>query len=423
MAKVVDAPLPQWARPLLHERKRYKVLYGGRGSGKSWAVARSLVMLCDDGRPIRVLCARETQKSISESVHHLISEQIELLGLKDKFTIGEAYIRHNGNGSEITFAGLRQQGVANLKSYEGVNVCWVEEAQVVSKRSWDILTPTIRAPGSEIWVTFNPELDTDETYKRFVSNTPENCWVERVNWDANPWFPRVLDDERLSMQRRDPTGYKTVWEGQCRAAVEGAIYANEIEDAINNRRVTQVPYDPMLKVHAIWDLGWSDTMFIILVQRHVNSLLVIDVVEDSHRTYDWFSEELKLKRYNWGALWLPHDGFHANAQTGTTPAQMLTKLGWTLRRTPNKSVELGIKEARQTFGRIYFDSQKASRLVECLKRYRRHVPANTGEPSIPMHDEYSHGADAFRYLCLVAPLLGNEDLFAQKLKYDSKGIV
>ena len=147
--------LPEKLYPLLAP-KRYKVLHGGRGSSKSWSVARALVHMATI-RPIRVLCARETQKSIQESVHRLIKDQIGALGVEHLFDVQETKIIGT-NGSDFAFAGVRQQGVANLKSFEAVDICWVEEAAVVTKKSWDALIPTIRKPGSEIWITFNPEL-------------------------------------------------------------------------------------------------------------------------------------------------------------------------------------------------------------------------------------------------------------------------
>jgi len=170
--------IPQKLLPLF-QPKRYKVIHGGRGSAKSWSVARALVSI-GATKPIRVLCARETQKSIQESVHRLLKDQIESLGLDQFYTIQENKILGT-NGTEFTFAGIRQQGVANLKSYEGTDICWVEEAQVVTKKSWDVLIPTIRKPGSEIWVTFNPELDTDETFSRFVIRPPEDSIVIEMN--------------------------------------------------------------------------------------------------------------------------------------------------------------------------------------------------------------------------------------------------
>jgi len=182
--------VPDKLLPLLNTPARYKVAHGGRGSGKSWTVARMLVLLAAS-RPLRVLCARETQKSIQESVHRLLKDQIDMLGLRDAFDVQETRILGR-NGSDFAFAGIRQQGVTNLKSFEGVDVVWVEEAQVVTRKSWDVLIPTIRKPGSEIWITFNPELDSDETYERFVLNPPDGAVVIACNWSDNPWFPAEL---------------------------------------------------------------------------------------------------------------------------------------------------------------------------------------------------------------------------------------
>jgi phage terminase large subunit len=416
----LEIRLPDKLLPLFNPC-RYKVLHGGRGSAKSWSVARALITLAA-AKPIRVLCARETQKSIQESVHRLLKDQIEAMGLAHLFDIQETKILGK-NGSDFAFAGIRQQGVANLKSFEAVDICWVEEAQVVTDKSWDVLIPTIRKPGSEIWITFNPELDDDPTYKRFVLDPPEGAWVQQVNWSDNPWFPQVLEAERLHMKQRDPIGYQTTWEGKCRPAVEGAIYAGEIADALDKYRVCNVPYAPGLKVHVIFDLGWNDSTAIILAQRHLSEIRIIEYIEDSHRTIDWFSAELMNKRLNWGKLWIPHDGKHKNLQTGKSIEDVLRALGWNVGIVPNQSVEIGIKVTRQAFPRVYFDKTKASALLQRLKRYRRNVPVTTNEPTSPLHDENSHGADAFRYMALVADQMGNEELFSKKLKYESMGIV
>jgi phage terminase large subunit len=205
--------------------------------------------------------------------------------------------------------------------------------------------------------------------------------------------------------------------------VQGAIYADQIAKSIEDGRICPVPYDPALKVHVIWDLGWNDSMFCILVQKHLSTLRVIEVIEDDHKTYDWFSAELKNKRLNWGNMWLPHDAMHASPESGRTPNQILQALGWTTRPIPNQSIESGIKQARMSFNQVYFDKTKSDRLIQCLKRYRRNIPTTTGEPASPVHDEYSHGADAFRYLALVAPQLSNEDIFGKKIRYSNAGII
>jgi Phage terminase large subunit len=270
---------------------RYKVAHGGRGSGKSRAFARALLLLAAK-KPLRILCAREVQKSIKDSVHKLLSDQIQAMGLGGFFDVLETVIRGR-NGSEFAFAGLASHTVESIKSFEGCDIVWVEEAQAVSKRSWDVLIPTIRKPDSEIWVTFNPDMDTDETYQRFVVNPPPDSFVVQMNYSDNPWFPSVLEQERLHCQRTAPKDYENIWEGKCKTVVDGAIYADEMREVVESGRVRDVPYDPLLKVHVIFDLGWNDAMSIGLVQRASSELRVIGYIEDSHRTLESYSRDLK----------------------------------------------------------------------------------------------------------------------------------
>lgn len=398
--------IPQKLLPLF-QPKRYKVIHGGRGSAKSWSVARALVSI-GATKPIRVLCARETQKSIQESVHRLLKDQIESLGLDQFYTIQENKILGT-NGTEFTFAGIRQQGVANLKSYEGTDICWVEEAQVVTKKSWDVLIPTIRKPGSEIWVTFNPELDTDETFSRFVIRPPENSVVIEMNWQDNPWFPPELDKERRQWLDRDPVGYLTTWEGKCRPAVEGAIYANEIEATQREGRIRAVPYDPQLKVHTVWDLGWNDSMSIICVQRVASEVRVIDYIEDSHRTIDSYVMQLQERKWNWGTDYIPHDGAHRDFKSGKSTQELLQTLGRNVQVLARGNPEEGIRLARMIFPRTYFDADRCTELVNHLKRYRRQINQVTQEAGAPLHDEHSHAADAFRYLAQSLDMMNNDN--------------
>ena len=385
----------------LFDPVRYKVAYGGRGGSKSWAFARAL-LIQGLQKPLRILCAREVQKSIKESVHKLLSDQINMLGLGSFYQVLQTEIR-GVNGTEFIFSGLADHTAHSIKSFEGIDRCWVEEAQAVSKKSWDILQPTIRVPGSEIWISMNPELDTDETYKRFVASPPEGAVVVKINWDENPWFTPELEAERSLCEKQRPEDYRNIWLGEPRAAVEGAVYAREVAKAQEERRIRPVPVDPIVKTHLIFDLGFNDATAIILAQRVSSELRIVGYVEDRYRTLDDYSAQLKDMRLNWGSMYLPHD---AEAQTlaagGKSTAQIMRALGWDVRIVPNMDIEEGIRQARMAFGRCYFDETKATRLVECLKRYRRNIPTTTGEPAKPVHDEYSHGADCFRYLSIVA---------------------
>jgi phage terminase large subunit len=198
---------------LLNEHSRYKVAHGGRGSGKSWGMARAL-LIRSAMRPTRILCTRELQVSIRDSVHKLLSDQIDSLGWSSAFDVRQHDIS-NSRGSEFIFEGLRHN-TNKIKSMEGIDIVWAEEAEKISESSWNTLIPTIRKPGSEIWVSFNPDLETDPTYKRFVLQPPPDARVVEMNWSDNPWFPDELRREKDYLYRVDPDAAENVWGGQPR---------------------------------------------------------------------------------------------------------------------------------------------------------------------------------------------------------------
>ena len=393
---------------------RYKVAHGGRGSGKSWSFAQALLIL-GAKKKMRILCTREVQKSIKDSVHKLLSDQIKRLGLESFYQVLNTEIRGK-NGTEILFSGLSDQTADSIKSFEGVDVTWVEEAQTVTKRSWDILRPTIRKAGSEIWVTYNPELETDATHVMFVVKPPSDAVVVKVNWQDNPWFSPELEAERLDCLKNQPKDYDNIWEGKTKPAVAGAIYYDEITAMEKEGRIRTVPRNPTLPVHRIWDLGFNDLMAVILVQRIVSELAIVGYVTGSRRTLaDYIAEfknDDKYRNWNWGVDYLPHDGFTQRHQTGKSDADVLRGLGCKVEQTPSMTVEQGIRSARTIFPRVYIDKDATASddeefpgLVECLKRYRRHINKQTQTAGAPLHDQHSNGADAFRYLALNADRL------------------
>lgn len=396
--------------------KRYKFLRGGRGSAKSWSVARALLLQGVEHHH-RVLCTREVQKSIKQSVHQLLKDMIAALGLSGFYQVLENEIRGK-NGTAFYFAGLSDQTVDSIKSFEGCTRVWIEEGQTITPRSWKILVPTIRVDGSEIWVTYNPELDTDETHRRAMLED-EDSFSIIVNYEDNPWFPDELEKERAKDEKRLPKEeYEHIWRGKCLPAVQGAIYFNEIAEAEASGRIGRVPMDPSLKVHRIWDLGWNDAMAIILAQRHGTAISCVGYLTGSHRTTADYIAELRGEKYrgwNWGSDFLPHDGFAKHRQTGKSDNDVLVGLGCSVLPTPNMEVEQGIRQARLIFPRIYIDKIACAStdpdlpgLVECLKRYRRRINQTTQTAEAPLHDVNSNGADAFRYLALNADQLTNE---------------
>ena len=397
----------------LFEPHRYKVAYGGRGAGKSHSMVRALLVLGANKR-LRILCTREVQKSIRDSVHKLLSDQIVKIGLEDFYTTLDTEIRGK-NGTEFVFSGLSNQTIDSIKSFEGCDICFCEEAQTISKRSWDILIPTIRNEGSEIWISFNPSLDTDETYVRFVVSPPASAVVVKVNYSDNPWFPDVLEAERIHCQLYNREDYAQIWEGECRPSIAGAIYAAEMAKVLEEERICNVPYDPRFKVHCVFDLGFSDATTVIMVQRVRSEIRVIDYYEERHKTLDQVAAVLNMKQYNWGYDWLPHDGYAMDIKAVAGSAEKILKRFGRKPRSksnsvPNTTIDNGIRAARSCIRQTVFDKKKCARLVECLKRYRRSINQQTLEPGNPVHDEFSHGADAMRYLGLVADKLTNEEI-------------
>lgn len=384
----------------LFKKARYKVCLGGRGGAKSWGIARALLILGAKS-PIRILCAREFQASIKDSVHKLLCDQIEALGLLPFYEITQTSIR-GFNGTEFAFIGLKNNPT-NIKSFEGVDICWVEEAQTVSRLSWNILIPTIRKQNSEIWVSFNPDLETDETYQRFVVKPPRDCIVMRINWSDNPWFPETLRLEKDALKERDLNAYNQVWEGMCRRSVDGAIFGNEMQQAENDGRLTKVPYDPTKPVHAVCDLGWSDATAWWFVQFIGMETRLIRYFEGSQRTMTSYLAQLQTFGYVYDTIWLPHDAENKTlAAAGRTIEEIVRGAGFKTSVMPRVPVVDSINAARTIFPNLWFDRDNCADGLNCLRHYRYEVDPESGQFSkSPLHDQYSHGADAFRYIALM----------------------
>jgi len=398
---IAKAEFPEKLKCLFTPAKsRYRVLWGGRGAGKSHSIAKAL-LIKGAMNPLRILCAREFQTSIRDSVHKLLCDQIEELGLQLFYEITDRTIRAK-NGTEFNFVGLKNN-VANIKSYEGVDICWCEEAQAVSSRSWDVLIPTIRKEDSEIWISFNPELETDPTYQRFIIHAPENSVTTKINWSDNPWFPETLRLEKDSLKARDPEAYTMVWEGVCRQTVDGAIFAKEMQMAELTGRICRVPYDATKPVHAIFDLGWSDATAIWFLQFIGMETRLIRYFETNQETMSSILNKMQGFGYMYDTLWLPHDAENKTlAGNGRSIEEIVRNLGFKTRIIPKVPIVDSINAARTIFSNCYFDRENCEEGLQALRHYRYEVDPDTKMFSrTPLHDQYSHGADAFRYIGLM----------------------
>jgi phage terminase large subunit len=403
----------------------YKVAYGGRGSLKSWSFARALLVL-GVHQPLRILCARETQKSLSQSVHQLLRDQIEALGLTGHYEVTENAIKGTQQDTLFRFTGLADQTVDSVRSFEGFDVCWVEEAQAVRRRSWQILLPTLfRTKGAECWVSFNPDMDSDEVWQRFVVNPPPGARVIEMNWRdsvACGWFTDEMERLRQYDLLYSKDEYATIWEGRPRTVVAGAIYASEIIDLVTEGRVRAIPIDPRLPVHRCWDLGWNDAMAVILVQRpHPSALNVVGYIEDTQLTYAAMLAAMDRLGCRWGTDWMPHDAVQHHPTSGSNAKRVMEGLGCHVQLIPKSDPEARIRAARMLWPRVYIDDSKqpspperpdrlmgGGHLLDRLRRYKRNIPTSTNEPGAPTHDASSHAADAFGGLAEIAARIKND---------------
>ncbi|PWT80806.1 MAG: PBSX family phage terminase large subunit [Acidobacteria bacterium] len=380
---------------------RYKVAYGGRGSGKSWAFARELLVK-GAARRLRILCTRELQRSIADSVHKLLADQIVALGLESFYDVQKISITGR-NGTEFIFSGL--QNSAALKSYEGVNYVWVEEAQVVSRHSWELLIPTIRAKDSEIWVSMNPELPTDDSYQRWVVNPPPGAVVRKINFNSNPYFPDVLRCEMEYCRDKNPSLYDHVWLGNPVSIVEGAIFVNELRAAEQEHRITRVTYDRARPADLFFDLGYYDSTAIWYCQSLPLQHNLIDYTESSGKTIEWYVREIQSKGFMLGWCYLPWDASnHAQHMgSGRSIEELLRLAGMKVRIVPKLvSKAAGINAARTIFPLCWFDQDRCSDGLQRLRHYR-YGESEDGMPTRqPLHDLNSHGADAFISMAMMA---------------------
>jgi phage terminase large subunit len=386
----------------LFEPHPFKVLWGGRYGMKSWGMARAMLLRMIS-QPTRCLGAREQMKSIKESVHKLLSDQIALLGLQELFDIQQntiKVIKGPGVGSEVNYIGLRFND-KQVKSYEGVDICWVEEADAVSERSWDVLIPTIRKEGSEIWVSFNPRFETDPTYKLFIKNPPPGTWIQKTSWeDARDagWLDPKIESQIIHMRDSDLDKYNHVYGGNCVSVLEGAVYAEELRAALP--RIMNVPYDSFTSVSLIFDLGWADATACCFVQRVGFETRYIDYQEWTRTTWEKILQDCQRRGYTIDTIWLPHDAKAKQLGTGKSIEEITRSKGFKVRLVPKMSLADGINAARTNFETSYFDEKKCEELIKALRHYRYEFiedPIKNIFTKVPVHDWTSHGADSYRY--------------------------
>lgn len=386
----------------LSEPHRYKAMWGGRNGVKTWSMARQLVIR-GAREPIRWLCCRETMKTIRESVHTVLSDQIKALGLEGYYDIQSNAIM-GLNGTRFIYAGLRSliQDSTALKAYESFDGAWLEEAQNVSKVSLQTLIPTIRKAGSEIWFSLNPELETDPIINFLFKTPPPELAIVKTSYRDNLW---ISDESRRDMEHlkaTNPEEFEHVYEGGFVTQVEGAIYAAELAKVVQEGRERSVPYDPSHPVYTFWDIGDRFTS-IWFVQVYPWEYHIIDYVDDEALSLAEYFKILNAKPYVYAKHVLPQDAKSPQLATGKTIEQQARGIVGSDKisvLTPT-TLKAQISATRTIFPRCWFDSEKCADGLNGLRHYRwPDLGASGVEHDAPLHDWASHPGSAFQYFAV-----------------------
>ena len=356
----------------------------------------------ESGGSGQILCGREFMNSLDDSSLEEVKSAIRSVPwLEDYYEIGEKYIRSKDGRITYVFAGLRRSLDA-LKSKAKLILAWIDEAETVSETAWRKLIPTVREHDSEIWVTWNPESKESATHKRFRADPPDNSIIVEMNWQDNPWFPDVLEQERLQDKEKRPDIYDHVWEGDFLVHAEGAYYATEMREAKDQGRIDVVNYESSTGVITAWDLGVGDSTAIWFAQFIGPEVRIIDYYESSGVGLDHYARVLQEKGYVYSEHILPHDVRVKELGTGKSRLETLESFGIRpVTIAPQRMVDDGIQAARSMLKNCWFDAERCERGIDALRQYHREYDDN-GKVwrSRPAHDWASHGADAFRYLAV-----------------------
>lgn len=352
----------------------------------------------------RILCVREVQLSLKQSVKKLIEDKIAALGVADKFDSLKTEINTPGGGV-IAFQGMQDHTAETVKSFEAFDVAWVEEAQSLSQHSLTLLRPTIRKPGSELWFSWNPRRKTDAVDALLRGpNPPTNSIVIKANYSENPWFPAELATERLDDERDRPDQYDHVWEGDYVKVFDGAYYASQLSQARRENRIGTAPVDPLMQFRAFWDIGTRDATAIWVAQFVGREIRVVDYYEASGQPLGAHLEWLRSKGYGNALCVLPHDGGNQNHITATRFEDHVRDAGFAAEVVKNQGKGAAmqrVEAARRLFPRIWFNEPTTAPGIDALGAYheRKDEARNIGLG--PEHDWSSHAADAFGLMCVA----------------------
>jgi phage terminase large subunit len=427
--KKAEIELPPKLVPVFQGEARIRGSFGGRGSGKTRSFALMTAVFGYrwgmQGKKGQILCAREFMNSLSESSLEEIKTAIASVPwLAEYYEIGEKYIRSKDGNIHYTFSGLRRS-LDSIKSKARILVAWVDEAEAVSGRAWDILMPTVREVNSEVWITYNPESKYSATHERFRDNPPKDSKIVSMNYKDNPWFPEVLERTRLEDKEKRPDMYEHIWEGGFLIYSEGSYYQSEMRRAKEEDRITNVGYDRSTGVVVSFDLGVGDSTALWFSQFIGTEVHLIDYYEASGAGLEHYVKVLQDKGYVYDQYVFPHDIRVRELGSGKSRLETLDQLGLHADKVeiaPQLLIDDGIQQVRAMLDKCWFDEEKCERGIDALLNYQREWDDNGKTWRMrPKHNWASHGADAMRYLAVgYQPYNASWD---KPIKRQLKGVV
>jgi Phage terminase large subunit len=380
---------------------------------------------------MRAACIREVQKSLKQSSKRLIEDKLQAYNLGERagFKVYREVIETPNDGI-IIFTGMQDHTADSIKSLEGFDRAWIEEAQSLSSRSLELLTPTMRKEGSEIWASWNPNRPTDAIDQLLRGeNMPTGSVVVNANWKHNPWISKVLLQEKDDCLRMTPDRYPHVWEGEYATVLEGAYYARHLSEAALSGRIGFFGKDPLVKVHAVWDIGGtskkSDATAVWIVQFIGEEVRLLDYYEAVGQPFDSHVNWMRSRGYEDALCVLPHDGRKHDMVYKVTPESFLQDAGFTTDTIPNQgagAVLSRIEAARRMFPSCRFHDENTKGGREALGWYHEKKDEVRGMGLGPEHDWSSHGADAFGLVAIYRQGIHQEDSWSKPIRRNLQGV-
>lgn len=435
---VLKIPTAEVFAPLL-EPARYKGAHGGRGSGKSHFFGSLLIEDClaepgNSGEGMRAVCIREVQKDLAQSSKALVEAKLKEHGLTeaDGFKVFRDVITTPGDGLVI-FKGMNDYTSESIKSLEGFKRAWWEEAQAATGHSLNLLRPTLRANGSELWFSWNPRRKTDPVDVMLRGpEKPTGAVVVKANWRDNPWFTPELEQERKDCLRMQPEQYEHIWEGGYAVIVEGAYYAKSLSKAKSEGRIGRVAADPLMTIRLFCDIGGTgakaDAFAIWAAQFIGKEIRALDYYEAVGQPLATHVAWMRERGYtpDKAQIWLPHDGEAQDKVFSVSPQSALQQAGYKVFIVPNQGKGAAMKRVeagRRLFPSIWFNEATTQAGIDALGWYHEKKDEARGIGLGPEHDWASHGADAFGMMCVAYEDPSRKSQHAQPLKYEHRHII